>query len=127
GFALIRSAARLDPSRRRAARIRIAAAGLAIGTALASDYVLLLAVPVLSLYAIFCRPEGRSGRALALAAGALAPALFTLAYHQICFGSPFAVGFHFHADPGYRAGYAGGLLGIHWPEPRALLELTLLP
>lgn len=127
GFALVRSAARLDAARARAARARIAAAGLALGAALASDYVLLLAVPVLSLYAILCRPDGRLGRAAALAAGALAPAAFTLAYHQICFGSPLAVGFHFHADPAYRAGYAGGLLGIQWPEPRALLELTLLP
>lgn len=123
GFLLIRSAAdRADP-----ALARIAAAGLCIGMAFVSDFVLLLAAPVLAAYAVLCRPERRLARALALGAGALGPALFLLVYDQICFGNPFSVGFHHHADPAYRAGYASGLFGIQTPGPRALLELTLLP
>jgi hypothetical protein len=127
GFALVRSASRLGERERGGVRLRVAAAGLAIGAAFASDYVVLLAVPVLALYAVLCRPDGRAERALALAVGALAPALLLGVYHHVCFGSPFSIGSHHLADPAYRDAYARGWLGVQWPDPRALLELTLLP
>ena len=127
GFLAIGSASRLAAGDRRGESLRIALAGLCLGWALITDYVLLLAVPVLAVYAVVCRPQGRARRLVALAAGALPPALVVGLYNDACFGSPLSVGFHHLAYPRYREGYASGLLGIHAPDLRGLLEITLLP
>lgn len=123
GFLAIRSAARASG----AAEGRLALAGLCLGVALATDAILLLAVPLLALYAILCRPTGRLRSATALLAGALPPAAFLAAYNHACFGSPWSAGALHLVDPGYREAYARGILGVQAPDLRGLLELTLLP
>lgn len=127
GFLAIRGGARSPSGGGRDESLRVALAGLCLGWALITDYVLLLAVPVLAIYAVFIRPGARGRRLVALAAGALPPVLVVGLYNDACFGDPMSVGFHHLVDPRYRAGYASGLLGIQPPDPRGLLEIALLP
>jgi hypothetical protein len=64
-------------------------------------------------------------RLVALVAGALLPAAAGAYYHEVCFGSPFSVGFHHEADPAHPAAYASGFLGLQAPSLRALFGVTL--
>lgn len=123
GFLAIRSAAQRAGGEDQ----RIVLAGLCLGLALVSDFVLLLAVPVLAIYAVLCRRERRGRRLVALAGGALLPAVFLGVYDQVCFGSPWSIGAHHLVDPGYRERYARGFYGIQAPDAWGLLEITLLP
>jgi hypothetical protein len=100
-------------------------AGFLGGLAFSVDQAIALGLAVLFAWAIAAERRRRLERALALAAGAALPALLLLAYNAHCFGSPFATGFQFVLDPRYADAYRSGLLGIHWPDPRALFGLTL--
>lgn len=95
-------------------------AGVLCGTAFMCDFVVILAVPVLGLFAL-----KRSRRAALLwLAGLLPPLALWMLYNNACFGGPLQLGFLAHADPRYAAAYGGGWLGMQVPEPGALLGLT---
>lgn len=55
--------------------------------------------------------------------GAALPAAFALAYNNIAFGSPLAVGYANLARPEFAAGMSSGLMGISWPSPQTLLVM----
>jgi hypothetical protein len=122
GFLCIRSGYR-DPS---PSSGQFTAVGFLLALALITDYIVLLAVPVLTAYALHARP-GRWQRILALAAGALPPLLLWMIYNHSCFGSPFSVGFHHLVDARWGPAYRSGLLGIQSPDGSALLGMTVLP
>jgi hypothetical protein len=124
-FLLVRNAAAIDAQDPRGARMRVAVAGFCLALASITDYIVLLVVPVLSAYAVWCRSGGSAARLAVLCAGALLPAMAGAFYHDTCFGSPFALGFHHEADPHYRAAYATGFFGIQPPTARALFGVTL--
>ncbi len=95
-------------------------AGVLCGAAFVCDFLVVLAVPVLGLWAL--RKSTRGARLWGL--GLLPPLTLWMLYNNACFGAPLQLGFLAHADPRYAAAYGGGLLGMQVPEPGALLGLT---
>jgi len=47
---------------------------------------------------------------------ALIPVLLLALYQRSVFGSVLSTGYHFAADPGFRAAHGQGLLGLGWPR-----------
>jgi hypothetical protein len=75
---------------------RPAWAGLLGGCAVALEYpavIYLVAAGLLLLWR-----ERRAQALLAMAAGALVPALLVAGYHALCFGDPWSTGYRYHAD-----------------------------
>jgi hypothetical protein len=90
----------------------MAAAGLLAGAAPLVDYqAVFAAVPVAVYVAVKLRPGGQLVRAIALAvAGAAPPIAALLAYHAICFGSPWRTGYD--ASTSFAFYHQHGFLGI---------------
>jgi len=95
-------------------------AGFLCGAAFVCDFVVVLAVPVLGIFAL--RRSHRS--ALLWLLGLVPPLAAWMLYNTACFGGPLQLGFLAHADPRYAAAYGRGFLGMQVPEARALLGLT---
>lgn len=86
-----------SPGRARAAWSFVA--GLCGSWAIASDYALLLAVvPIVVLHGA---PSTWRSTWPWIAAGAVLPAVATLAYHQAAFGSPWSIGYDFQTNFGF--------------------------
>jgi hypothetical protein len=112
-----------DVASARASRSLFVLSGFLAGFAAISEYP---AAPI----ALFlgARAAVRGLRpAAALAAGALPPVLFLLAYDAACFGSPFTLSSAREADPGFAALAARGLFGVGLPSPRTAWRLLFHP
>jgi hypothetical protein len=90
----------------------MAAAGLLAGAAPLVDYqAVFAALPVAVYVAVKLRPGAQLVRAIALAvAGAAPPIAVLLAYHAICFGSPWRTGYD--ASTTFAVFHQHGFLGI---------------
>ncbi len=98
-------------------------AGVAASAAVATEYLAGPPLAVLGLVAVV-RARAQAIRvAAALVAGALPGALLLGLYHQIAFGSPFALGYQFVALPFFREKMASGLFGIGAPDPVVAMKL----
>ncbi|MBI2191031.1 MAG: hypothetical protein HYU36_03465 [Planctomycetes bacterium] len=96
-------------------------AGLLAGLAILVEYNNAAAVAFLLGYRLL-GPEPRRGL-VRFAAGAAFPVAGLLAYHQACFGSPFATNYTYQ-NPLFEDS-KGGV--FRWPPLRVFLELTFLP
>ena len=118
---------------------RLVAAGFLAGYATITDLLLLPIALVVFLYAAWTglrsgeRFLGRLAFPLALARtwpflaawAALLP--LQLWYNWACFGSPLAHGYQFEVIRAFREGMGQGLMGITYPKPLALFQLTFGP
>jgi uncharacterized membrane protein (UPF0136 family) len=114
----------LSPAR--VPRIRLLAAGAALGAAAGSEY--LAAVPAAVLAAWFVVRSRREQRLRTVALttlGALAPLALVAVYHQVCFGAPWQTGYAFVTRPTFAAGHAQGLLGLTYPKLDAIIGLSI--
>jgi len=102
----------VDVVERRRPVAAMAAAGLLAGAAPLVDYqAVFAALPVAVYVAARLRPRRQLVRAIALAvAGAAPPIALLLAYHAICFGSPWRTGYD--ASTTFAAFHQHGFLGI---------------
>jgi len=101
----------------------LAFAGLAAGAAVATSYLAALALPFLLLY--LARGEGGLRGIPAFAAGLAPPLALLAAYHQACFGSPFATAYAFQ-NPLFLG--AAGWRGVFdAPEPLRLVAVLVSP
>jgi hypothetical protein len=102
----------VDVVERRRPVAAMAVAGLLAGAAPLVDYqAVFAALPVAVYVAARLRPRGPLVRSIALAAaGAAPPIALLLAYHAICFGSPWRTGYD--ASTTFAAFHQHGFLGI---------------
>ncbi len=105
---------------------KAAGAGLLAGTAFTVDYVVVVAVAVLALYALVGE-RFDAFRFLAFVAGLLPPLCLWMAYNYACFDHPLRVGFHFHADEQYAEPYRQGFWGVQTPHWRAFAGMSGSP
>jgi hypothetical protein len=87
-------------------------AGLLAGMAPAMDYQATLAAPLIWLY-VLVRARPRLRNAALFAAGALPPLVGLLAYHKLCFGSPFRISYSLGVDTAPKKGLLG-FIGPNW-------------
>jgi hypothetical protein len=107
----------------------LVAGGMLAGLAVTAEYTSALCAVILAAY-VLMRDGGIPKRIEALAlfvAGAAGPAFALMAYHAMCFGSPFETGYRHLADIAYQPWHEGGLLGIHTPRPDAFLGSFFSP
>ena len=99
--------------RRRGARAMIAAGAL-VGAAVLADYQAVFAAVPVAVYVvvkIWMRSRRELGQAVLFAiAGAAAPIIILLAYHAVCFGSPWRTGYD--ASTTFAQFHQQGFLGI---------------
>lgn len=104
---------------------RAMAAGAALGLAVGIEYTAAPPAALIAAYAIWQLRGLDRGRALSALGLAVLAALVMLApvliYHQLSFGSPFAVGYS--GVVGFE-GMQQGFLGLTWPDPAALWGIT---
>ncbi|MBN2573060.1 MAG: hypothetical protein JXP73_00715, partial [Deltaproteobacteria bacterium] len=94
-------------------------AGLLAGMAPSMDYQATLAAPLIWIY-VLVRARPRLRRAALFAAGALPPLLGLLAYHKLCFGSPFRISYSLGVDTAPKQGVLG-FIGPNWNAFRDVL------
>ncbi len=94
-------------------------AGLLAGMAPAMDYQATLVAPLIGLY-VLARARPRLRSAVLFAAGALPPLLGILAYHKVCFGSPFRISYAAGLDTAPKKGLLG-FIGPNWDSFRDTL------
>ena len=99
----------------------VAAAGLAAGLAVSTEYTLAVVAFVLGIYAVLRDRETRSAirRAAAFAGGAAAGVVPLLAYNALAFGSPLHVSYD-----GVEA-QSAGLFGVRPPRPDIGLDIMV--
>ncbi len=97
-------------------------AGLLVGMAPSMDYQATLAAPIIGLYVLLCTRQRWRSVAL-FAAGALPPIAGLLAYHKICFGSPFRISYSLGVDTAPQE----GLLGFIGPNWASLSNILFVP
>jgi len=126
------------PSARRAV-LEMAAAGLAMGFSLTTEYPTTLLVCLLSIYAIWVATRHKLSlkrRTILLGAcamGLLAGVGVLMIYNVAAFGKLFYVPYEAYASPGayFHATYSKGWMGLHWLGFRhllhALASITIYP
>ncbi len=101
---------------------RLAAAGLALGLASATEFITLLPAITIGLW-IAMRDRGVRARRLSIMVTfALLPLALVAGYNTACFGAPWLTGYSFVTNPVFVAGHSHGLMGISLPRPRALWD-----
>jgi hypothetical protein len=86
------------------------------------DYQAVLAAAAVGVY-LMARSGTRVRDGLLWAAGALPPAALLLAYHRVCFGSPFRTGYSFAVDTAHEQ----GVLGVIGPNAEAMQNALFTP
>jgi len=104
-------------------------AGGAAGAAVMAEYTAALGVIALALYgglslgwqplSLGQRRERLVRAATCFVLGALPFIASLMAYHTVCFGSPFETGYKHLFDAAYQPWHLGGFLGIRYPDPSA--------
>lgn len=105
----------IERLRRGSGRSAAFLAGLLLGLAFVTDYVVVIAVAVVGVYGLVSMRADRS-RAGLIVAGAALPLALLFWYNDHCFGGPLRLGFHYSVDPVWRRGYESGLAGIQAPD-----------
>jgi len=120
-FALLFAAREAGPDRSAALR-RVLAAGVVAGAAVVVNYLAVVLVALLGIYALATlRPRLRVAGAFVL--GGIPAVLLLAAYHTACFGSPLAIANTFQNRMFTGEGLMLGVFGV--PRPAILFELLL--
>jgi MFS family permease len=103
--------------------------GAVLGLVVAVDYPSAVPAALVGLYLALGREGAKEkARALALlAVGALPIGVGLAAYHTVCFGGPFSLGYEHLATERFAEGMSRGLYGITWPRPMVLVKLLAGP
>jgi hypothetical protein len=118
GFAILARSVHRDAGRVDARRL--AAAGLAVGWAVAVEYPALLTAAAVGAYALASVQPRR--RLFWMAAGAAVPLAVVFGYHALAFGGPFDLPYGFSVQqPRHR----GLFMGLVAPAPRVLRYLLV--
>lgn len=99
--------------------IWFAVAGFLLAATTALDYAL-FPVSVMLLGFVFWRAGWSWGSVVGTCLGASIPSLLTAAYHQSCWGSPFAVSMSFLANPQFAAEASRGMFGVVGPTAESV-------
>jgi len=97
-------------------------AGAASGASVAAEYTAALTVVAIAVYVVLALWKDKPKLAMAVGLVVLGSAPFLgglMAYHQVCYGSPFESGYKNLNDAGYQHWHLGGFLGIRIPYPDA--------
>ncbi|MDZ4063748.1 MAG: hypothetical protein U1E22_03675, partial [Coriobacteriia bacterium] len=97
-------------------------AGLLLAGTTALDYAL-FPVSVMLLGFVFWRAGWSWGSVVGTCVGAAIPSLLTGAYHQACWGSPFAVSMSFLANPQFASEASRGVFGVVGPTAQSVWGL----
>jgi hypothetical protein len=105
--------------------------GLLLGFALITEYPVAIIVMVLTAYyffTVFRNGKMDVKRAVILPAlGACIPLAMILAYNLAVFKQPLATGYNHSANSWFQQNQTQGLVGIGWPDPKAMYYMTLHP
>lgn len=106
-------------------------AGLLLGWAVISEYTsaaIVLPIAIYALVVIWRTPNLRRWKSLLLMAlGGGIPLALQFVYNQVCFGSPFSVGYSNLPNQYFSASMSQGLMGIGWPNLQVLFYMTFHP
>lgn len=94
-------------------------AGFLLAGTTALDYAL-FPVSVMLLGFVFWRAGWSRASVVGTCLGAAIPSLLTAAYHQACWGSPFAVSMSFLANPQFAAEANKGVFGVIGPTAQSV-------
>ena len=101
-----------------------AVSGLLAASAAVTEYPTAPMIGAIALLALSGASRPWRGL-LSFGAGAALPLALTAAYHTAAFGGPMTTGYSFLVNPGFRDVFRIGVMGISFPSPTALWELTL--
>jgi hypothetical protein len=105
--------------------------GFLLGLALITEYTVAPIVLILTAYYFFTlfknEVANRNQVVTLLALGACIPVAILLAYNTAVFDNPLSIGYSYVADPSWRQLNSQGLLGVGWPNPKAIFFLTMHP
>ena len=105
--------------------------GFLLGFALTTEYPVAPIVLMLAAYYFSILFEkGATNRSLAVilpALGACIPVAVLLAYNTAVFDNPISTGYTHSADPWFRQQQSQALVGIGWPNPKAIFFMTMHP
>jgi hypothetical protein len=105
--------------------------GFLLGYALITEYPVAPIVLVLIAYFFYTVfKTGTANRSLAVippALGACIPIALTLAYSTSVFGNPISTGYTHSAVPEFQEQQSQALVGIGWPNPKAIFFMTMHP
>lgn len=105
--------------------------GFLLGFALITEYPVAPIVLILTIYYFFTVFRNSTvDRRLAIflpALGACIPIAIILVYNMEVFGNPIATGYNHSAYPWFQQHQTQGLVGIGWPNPKAIFFMTLHP
>jgi len=80
--------------------------------------------PVLLALAAYCAVRSGRRQLAPYALGAAVPVIILLLFNWVSFDSPLRLGYSTVQGPGFRRAMSEGFLGITWPRPYRLLQLT---
>jgi hypothetical protein len=105
--------------------------GFLLGFALITEYPVAPIVLILTAYYFFTVfRKGAADRSLAVilpALGACIPFAIILVYNMAVFGNPISTGYTHSAYPWFQQHQTQGLVGIGWPNPKAIFYMTVHP
>ena len=102
-----------------------------LGFALITEYPVAAIVLILAAYYLIILfrtdMENRIAAVILPALGGFIPILIVLAYNTAVFGNPISTGYTHSAYPWFQQHQTQGLVGIGWPNPKAMYYMTLHP
>jgi hypothetical protein len=98
--------------------------GLCVGCAAITNYIVVTAVFILTVYLICCVRKKRGWLWFGL--GLLGPFLLIVVYNLVCFGKPFTTNYS-HQNPLFGGGDLASFGGFGWPQWDVLLALLFSP
>lgn len=96
-------------------------AGLTASYAVMTEYP--AAVPAFLLFLYLTHASRSHVPVWAFVVGSLPPMLLLMAYHTVCFDSPWRTGYSYESDPTFATGMSYGLMGLSYPRTQVLLEI----
>jgi hypothetical protein len=112
----------------RAGTRRFALAGMLLGVAVGTEYVVAVPATAVAAYVVLIAGAEHRGTTLAwVALGAAVPLSVVAVYHTICFGAPYRTGYSFITHPGFAVGQSSGLFGLTRPRLEAVIGLLASP
>ena len=102
-------------------------AGLLVGWGVLSDYIAVAIAIAITVYVLAESISSRKRLLLVFFVGAAVPAGILVLYNVVCFSSPFSLSYAHQTLEVFEQGSRHGLLGITFPDPKALFMLVFSP